>query len=133
MHTEELESTEAYRVLLGMSHIKSGTIPPEILARHALESHRGADWPVQRATMEALLRRLESGRRDNLRVCSRPPRGEPFGIYETRRRRERVRPYNTLLESLRPLRGSCDCPDFLRSSLGVCKHCLLYTSPSPRD
>ncbi len=122
MHMEELENTEAYRVMLGMSQIKSGSIPPEILARHALESHRIADWPVQRAAMEALLRRCESGRRDRLRVCSRPPGGEPFGIYETRRPREQVRPYNTLLESLQPLRGSCDCPDFLRSSLGVCKH-----------
>ena len=76
MHTEELENTEAYRVLLGMSHIKSGTIPPEILARHALETHWTADWPVQRAAMEALLRRCESGRRDKLRVSSRPPGGE---------------------------------------------------------
>ena len=122
MHMEELENSEAYRVLLGMSQIKSGSIPPEILARHALESHWTADWPVQRAAMEALLRRCASGRRDKLRVCSRPPAGEPFGIYETRRPRESIRPYNTLLESLQPLRGSCDCPDFLRSSLGVCKH-----------
>ena len=75
-----------------------------------------------RSERRPALRRCESGRRDKLRVCSRPPGSEPFGIYETRRPREPIRPYSTLLESLQPLRGSCDCPDFLRSSLGVCKH-----------
>jgi hypothetical protein len=30
-----------------------------------------------------------------------------------------------VLESLEPLEGSCDCPDFLRSSLGLCKHLLV--------
>ena len=31
----------------------------------------------------------------------------------------------TLLESMRPLARSCDCPDFVRSSLGLCKHLLV--------
>ena len=35
-----------------------------------------------------------------------------------------MRPYRTLLETLDPLRGSCDCPDFRRGSLGLCKHLI---------
>ncbi len=38
--------------------------------------------------------------------------------------RGKTRPYRTELSSFVPLRGSCDCADFVRSSLGVCKHLL---------
>jgi len=122
MEAEQLHETEAFRVLLGLARNKARSIPPEVLVRQVLETHRAADWPVHLAAMEALLRRAESARREALRVCSKPPGGEPFGLYETRRSHEPVRPYGTLLESLDPLEGRCDCPDFLRSSLGVCKH-----------
>lgn len=36
-----------------------------------------------------------------------------------------ARPYTTVLARLSPLLASCDCPDFLRSSLGICKHVLV--------
>ena len=122
METGKLEEAESFRVLLGLLRNKFRTIPRETMVRHVLETYREADWPVQRAAMEALLRRAESARREKLRICSKPGGGEPFGLYRTRRPREPARPYHTLLESLDPLRGSCDCPDFLRSSLGACKH-----------
>ena len=32
--------------------------------------------------------------------------------------------YRTLLRRIDPFEGSCDCADFLRSSLGLCKHLL---------
>ena len=122
METGILEETEGFRVLLDLSRNKFRTIPRETMVRHVLETYREADWPVQRAAMEALLRRVESARREKLRICSKPGGGGPFGFYRTRRPRETARPYDTLLESLDPLQGSCDCPDFLRSSLGACKH-----------
>ncbi|MBM4265529.1 MAG: DEAD/DEAH box helicase [Deltaproteobacteria bacterium] len=81
--------------------------------------------------MEALLRRAEFGRRDDLRVATRPRGGSPFGVYRTQRgpgprgrRKSAQRPYTTLLESIEPLVANCDCRDFARSSLGICKHVL---------
>ncbi|HVR73701.1 MAG TPA: SWIM zinc finger family protein, partial [Planctomycetota bacterium] len=119
-----MDETEAYSVLLSRAERKTGTIPSQILVRHILSITRGGGWPVQREAMEALLRRHAFGRRDDLKITARPPRGAIYGLYRTSRGRSSDRPYRTLFESLDPLRGSCDCPDFVRSSLGCCKHLL---------
>lgn len=75
--------------------------------------------------MEALLRRFRAIAVDQLVVSKRPAR-RALGEYELRRRadRSRARPYVTRLEAVAPLRGVCSCPDFLRGSLGACKHLL---------
>jgi hypothetical protein len=85
---------------------------------------RGADWPVQRDALEALLRRFAFGRADRLEIVARPRQGRRLGLYATRRPGSPARPYRTLLRRIEPLEGSCDCADFLRSSLGLCKHLL---------
>jgi len=118
------DESEAYRTLLQLARRKTGRIPPELLAAHVLAVYPEADWPVLRAALEALLRRIGFARRDGLRVAARPPRGVVFGLYRTRPRRGGVRPYETVLRRLEPLEASCDCPDFPRSSLGLCKHVL---------
>jgi len=121
----ESEQREAYDALLHMARRKTGRIPPALLVRHVIDTYREADWPVKRAAMEALLRRFDFARRDGLRVAAAPTEGGPLGLYRTRPRRGSARPYRSVLRSLVPLEGSCDCPDFLRSSLGVCKHLLV--------
>ncbi|TDJ67090.1 MAG: hypothetical protein E2O39_15285, partial [Planctomycetota bacterium] len=121
------EQAEAFAELTALAHRKSGKIPPELLARHVLATYGAAEWPVQRAAMEALLRRLGFAKRDRLRVAERPE-GGPFGLYRTRRPRTEARPYRTYLAELAelgPVSGSCDCPDFRRGSLGLCKHLLV--------
>ena len=123
--TAALEETEAYRVLLSRANRRTGPIPAPLLVKHVLAVTRGADWPVQREAMEALLRRLSFARKDGLRIATRPPGRLVLGPYTTRRRGTSARPYRTVLESIDPPRGSCDCPDFLRSSLGLCKHLLV--------
>ena len=119
-----VEKREAFETLLHLAHRKTGRIPPDLLARHVLACYGEADWPVQRAALEALLRRLEFARRDGLRVGARPARGAALGSYGTRPRGGPARPYRTVLRRLEPLEASCDCADFLRSSLGLCKHLL---------
>ncbi len=119
-----IDETEAYQILLAQVGRKTRPIPAPLLVKHVLTVTRDADWPVQREAMEALLRRLSFGRRDELVIASRPPNRAIFGLYGTRRKGSSARPYRTALESVEPLRGSCDCPDFLRSSLGLCKHLL---------
>src|SRR5262249_27933267 len=61
---------------------------------------------------------------DGLEIVARPPRRQTLGLYATRRRGSDARPYRTLLRRVDPIQGSCDCADFLRSSLGLCKHLL---------
>jgi hypothetical protein len=125
-HAAALEiETEAYQTLLARAQRRTGRVPPELMARHVLSVTRGADWPVQRDALEALLRRFAFGRRDQLQIVARPPRGRRLGLYATTRRAgSPARPYRTLLRRIEPVDGSCDCADFLRSSLGLCKHLL---------
>ena len=73
------DETEAYQVLLAQVGRKTGAIPAPLLVKHVLTVTRDADWPVQREAMEALLRRLSFGRRDELVIASRPPNRAIFG------------------------------------------------------
>ena len=124
---------EAERILTGLSRGRFGRIAPERIAQHVLQSQRGADWSVLRAAFDALVRRYSFAQRDGLQVSERPAHGS-LGIYRTssqprgsgtQARDTRVRPYETALYGLAPLMTSCACPDFVRSSLGLCKHGLV--------
>jgi len=110
--------------LLEMARGKTGSIPADLLVDQVIAVTVGGDWPVRREAMLAVLRRAAFGRRDDLVVRQRPNAGRPFGIYRTGRRRSLERPYDTFLAGVRPLGASCNCPDYLRNSLGLCKHVL---------
>jgi hypothetical protein len=116
--------TEAFKTLLARAQRRTGHVPPEAIVHHVLSVTAGADWPVQRDALDALLRRVAFARADRLRILARPPKGRRLGLYTTRRPGSPARPYRTLLRAVEPLDGSCDCADFLRSSLGLCKHLL---------
>ena len=116
---------EAFAELIGLARRTFHPRLVPLLAGHVLALYDDADWPVHRGAMEALVRRAAFADRDGLRVAKRPAGGAPFGDWETRRPRSSARPYRTRLVALAPLRGSCDCPDFGRASLGLCKHLLV--------
>jgi hypothetical protein len=120
--TLEVE-TEAYQTLLARARRRTGRVPSELIARHVLSVTLGADWPVQRDALEALLRRFAFGRADRIEVVTRPPQGRRLGLYATGRPGASA-PYRTLLRGVEPVDGSCDCADFVRSALGLCKHLL---------
>ena len=120
-----VEETEAFKTLVARVGRNTSKIPAEVLARHVLETVPAHEWPVRVEAMEALLRRLESARKDELRIESRPEKGTVLGLYATRRRGSEARPYRTIVSGVDPLRGRCDCPDFLKNSLGLCKHILI--------
>lgn len=119
-------------VLTQLARARFGDLDPAAVARHVIACTPDVDWPVRKAAMEALVRRWKFAERDALRVETRPRSGI-VGDYTTGRAgdkgRRGKRPYTTRLISLDPLRTSCSCADFLRSSLGVCKHglCILQT------
>jgi hypothetical protein len=129
---------EARLALLGAAGRRFGAIPAETIVEHILGMTEGADFAVREAALEALIRRWEFARRDELAVATRPGKGHVLGAYTTSaaapaertrrgqpRKSRRARPYTSVLERIRPIAGSCDCPDFLRSSLGLCKHLLV--------
>jgi superfamily II DNA or RNA helicase len=112
--------SETYQTLLARAHRRTGRVPPESIVRHVLSVTHGGDWPVQRDALDAVLRRCASAHTDEIQIVKRPR--DRLGLYATRRRGSRARPYRTLLRRTEPLDGSCECADFLRNSLGVCKH-----------
>jgi hypothetical protein len=116
-----ITESETYQALLARAHRRTGGVPPESIVRHVLSVTRGGDWPVQRDALEAVLRRCASTHADEIQVVRRP-RGRLLGLYATRRGGSRARPYRMLLRRIEPIDGSCECADFLRSSLNLCKH-----------
>ena len=112
---------EAYQTLLARARRRTGGVPADRIVRQVLWVTRGGDWPIQRDALEAVLRRCASAHTDEVQIVGRP-RSRRLGLYATRRRGSDARPYRTLLRQIDPLDGSCDCADFLRSSLGLCKH-----------
>jgi superfamily II DNA or RNA helicase len=119
------EETEAYQVLLHRVSRRTGHIAPEVLVRHVLECVPPQEWPTRVDATDAVLRRVESGQRDKLRVEARPADDRLLGLYVTRRPGSGSRPYRTVLHAVDPLQGRCDCPDFVKNSLGLCKHLLV--------
>lgn len=116
-----ITESETYQALLARAHRLTGGVPAERIVRHVLSVTHGGDWPLQRDALEAVLRRFASAHADEIQIVGRP-RGRLSGLYATRRRASRARPYRTLLRRMEPLDGSCECADFLRNSLGLCKH-----------
>jgi hypothetical protein len=113
--------SETYQALLVRAHRRTGGVSPESIVRHVLSATQGGDWPVQRDALDAVLRRCASAHTDEIQIVRRP-RGRPLGLYAMRRRGSHATPYRTLLRRIEPLDGSCECADFLRNSLGLCKH-----------
>jgi hypothetical protein len=121
LDTIDITGSETYQALLARAHRRTGGVPPESIVRHVLSVTQGGDWPVQRDALDAVLRRCASAHTDEIQMVRRPS-GQPLGLYATRRRGSRATPYRTLLRRNEPLDGSCECADFLRNSLGLCKH-----------
>ncbi len=119
---DPIDESEAFQALMLLAEHRTGRIPPDRLVRHVLSVTALAGWPVQRAALEAALRRLSAARQDGLMVATAPPSG--LGAFTTRRKDSVTRPYRILIEEIEPLRASCDCRDFVRNSLGLCKHVL---------
>jgi superfamily II DNA or RNA helicase len=120
-----VEQTEAFQVLMTRVSRRTGKIPADVLVHQVLGCVPPHEWPTRLEAMDAVVRRLESARKDGLRVEARPAEGRLLGLYVTRRPGAGSRPYRTLLHGVSPIEGRCDCPDFVKNSLGICKHILV--------
>ena len=113
---------EARQSLLQIAGRRTLPIPPELVVGHVIGLAGPWDWPVRRAALEAILRRLASVRAQEIRSSTRLWRG-PWGRYRLARADvDEALAYDVRLWSLSPLRGACDCADFTRGELGICKH-----------
>lgn len=124
---KELEETRA--ALTELAGKRFGKLPAAPFVDLILRSSSDADWPVRKAAMEALLRRVGFGKRDTTVVLRKPGRAV-LGCYRVGAKGTPAnRGYETELCALEPLQTSCNCPDFVRGSLGLCKHGLavLFT------
>ena len=122
---------ETRTALLSIARGRFGRISPERIVEHVLRMTDGADWPVRKAALEALRRRYSFGQRDGIRIKKRPIGSRVLGSYRvagSKRSSASSRgdaDYETALLSIEPLRASCGCADFVRASLGLCKHALI--------
>ena len=119
-----LDHDEARRELTGLLDGSIGAVPLALLVEHLMSIYADAGWPVLRDAALAVCRRAGSMEVESLEVAERPKGRTGLGRYRTRRRREPARPYRTHLHGLAPLHVSCDCPDYLKGGLGLCKHGL---------
>ncbi|WP_165251705.1 SNF2-related protein [Paludisphaera soli] len=117
----ELEALEGLRTQLGR---KGGSIPADLLVGHVMKIVPGDEPMIRVDAVDALARRLDSARKEELKVESRPADGRALGLYGTKRKGSSARPYRTLIRGVDPIDGRCDCPDYLKNALGVCKHVL---------
>ncbi len=131
-----MSDSEAFEALNQLAGRRTLPIPAEMLVGHTLALPGPWDWPVRRAAFEALLRRLASARSQELAVVE-SPRSGPFGRYTLASPQAAgALSYDVRLLALDPIEARCNCADFLRSSLGVCKHVLAvvdHLARRPRD
>jgi superfamily II DNA or RNA helicase len=120
-------TSEARNAMVLWAGRRTRPLPAEFLADHVLSLIGPWDWTVRRAAFEALCRRLSTARTQGIKVVRSPARvpNKPWGLYSLGGQAyEGTVPYNTAVYGLAPLESSCDCADFLRSGLGLCKHVL---------
>jgi SNF2 family DNA or RNA helicase len=118
------DRTEAERVIESLAR-DARPIPPEWLVESIMGATPEAPFYLHHAALDAVRRRQRYAKRDELVVAERPARGQPYGTYRTRPKGRRKRPWETVLYGVSPLEAECDCPDFRRGGLGVCKHVLV--------
>lgn len=126
---------EAREDLLEILRKRFRPIPEEWMLEVLMRACEGGDANLRKEAIEALSRRFANGKREELRVARRPPGGVLLGSYSTRRKGEGERNYRTELYSVSPVRASCGCRDFARSSLGLCKHLMVvleYLGSKPK-
>ncbi len=112
--------SEALQVLTDHAGRRHAEALAAELAARAIRVTRGADFALARDALDALLRRLDSSRDDDLVVRAVP------GGYRVARRGKHAGAYDVWLDGAGE--GSCSCPDFAKASLGLCKHILAVSA-----
>ena len=111
------------RELVEKAADKVKEIPVEWLTEHLLSLYPHDEWPLLREGMRAILHRHVSAMAGEFKVVDAPADWTPFGTY-TLAQKGKTRPCRVTLSGIGPIRASCGCSDFIRNSLGLCRHIL---------
>jgi hypothetical protein len=113
---------ETHAQLTADAHRRTGRVPPELVATHILSVTSGGDWPLRRDALEALLRRVKAAREsaEAWTLVARPRGRSLLGAYRVSVAGGKS--YRAWVRSVASLEGSCECPDFVRGGLRLCKH-----------
>ena len=116
------DEREAFNTLHAEVDGQTGKVPATLVTLHLLKVTRGGDFALRRAALEALVRRIKAARAssDAWRIDGRRRAKLTVGLHRVAVGRGKA--YHVLISSFGDLAGSCECPDFSRSSLGLCKH-----------
>ena len=120
-----VEETEAYQELMTRAGRRTGNIPADLMVRHVLACVPPTSGRRGSRRLEAVLRRLEAARKDSLRVEARPAEGRHLGCVCHPAARHGFAALSHDLARNRPDRGPVRLPDFVKNSLGLCKHILV--------
>ena len=116
------ENAEAREHLLSLAVGHSGNIPARALVDLVLRVTEGGDHPLRMAALDAALRRLKSARQAEGTWKIVAPRQRKAGLGLHRIDVGAGKQYEVLVRSFGELAGSCDCLDFQKNALGLCKH-----------
>ncbi|MGK5085036.1 DEAD/DEAH box helicase [Bdellovibrionota bacterium FG-1] len=113
-----LSDLQAYWFLREMVNLPKLHLERDVLVKHLFSRYSHCDWKIQIAAMEAILRRMTSAQNEAIKLTP-PPGNQVLGFY-------RAKNYRILVAQSAPSTGgidaSCDCPDFLKNTLKLCKH-----------
>ncbi len=110
------EESQVLAWLEELARRRTHELAPRDVALQALRVTLGGDRAVRRAALDALVRRIASAHREQITARW------TSGAIALRSALRGPLAYRCEVSSRSPLVASCDCPDFLRSSLGLCKH-----------
>ncbi|MGQ0505991.1 MAG: DEAD/DEAH box helicase [Myxococcaceae bacterium] len=118
--TSEVE-VEARDVLRERAHRQTGKVPADTVVTHVMKITAGGDFPLRTSALDSVLRRIKSAREESRgwRQGGPTQRGA-LGLRQVNAGSGKV--YRVQVRSFAALEGSCECADFGRNSLGLCKH-----------
>ncbi|HEY4221702.1 MAG TPA: DEAD/DEAH box helicase, partial [Myxococcota bacterium] len=110
---DPVNDSEARAVLVDLAHGNTGALDAALVVSRVLEVTDGAEWPVRRAALEAVLTRIVAA--ESL-VVERPRgvRAQAHG--------QATGAVHTEVYSHERMHGSCSCADFRHASLALCAH-----------
>ena len=128
LDVRDIRDLQAYWTLLDLVIAAKPPIQAELVVLHVLKLYAQAPWAMQRAALDAVLRRLASVKAEGLAVSAAPVAKQVLGLYRVKRKGGE-RPYGVFLASAAGIDTSCSCPDFANNGLRFCKHAaavLIY-------
>ncbi len=112
---------EALSVLISEAEGLTGHVPAHRVAQHILKVTEGGDFAVRKSAMDALLRRVKSAGEESEHWSEKRALSlSAVGVREVVTAPRRT--YGLQIRNFAELEGSCQCADFARNSLGLCKH-----------